>query len=77
MTDIVEKLRQGDHHDFDRQASLNEDRYVCMCEHIANEAADEIERLRKIEAAAKVLISDVPNHSAEFDALKQLEELCK
>ena len=45
--DIVERLRKNDDHGFDRNSSHSEDRYVCLCDHLAREAADEIQSLRQ------------------------------
>jgi hypothetical protein len=39
---LQERLRDPAH-GFDRNESHSEDRYVCLCEHLANEAADALD----------------------------------
>lgn len=58
MTDktLQDRLRDPSH-GFDRNDSHTEDRYVCLCEHLANEAADAIdaqaERIKALEGDAE------------------------
>ena len=64
MTDktLQDRLRDPSH-GFDRNDSHTEDRYVCLCEHLANEAADALdaqaERIKALEVALRVLVRDV------------------
>ena len=60
MTDktLQDRLRDPSH-GFDRNDSHTEDRYVCLCEHLANEAADAIDaqeaRIKALEGALRVM----------------------
>lgn len=53
---LQERLRDPAH-GFDRNDSHTEDRYVCLCEHLANEAADALDakdaRIKELEGALR------------------------
>ena len=62
---LVKRLREGDH-GFDRNGSHSEDRYVCLCEHLANEAAD---ALLSLSAQLAEKEAECEGKQAKIDAL--------
>jgi hypothetical protein len=56
MNELTKRLRDGEH-GFDRNGSHSEGRYVCLCEHLANQAADRIDAL---EDSERVILASVP-----------------